>query len=350
MSEKIAIVRGYVAQGLRVEKALEIAQISRNQYYHKKKSGKPGRQSTTTTDRIVNTEKIQCDNSEVVQTMEEILKDPDLQYGYKRMTAAMLLAGYLIGPKKVYRLMKESGLLQKRRRRIGRKRVRNGRVVPVRPLEVLEMDIKYQWVEQYRRDAYILTILDTFTRATLYRYEGYSVTQHEVKAAWEYVIVNILQPLDILKKGLTVEIRNDNGPQFIAKLVQDYFAANHLNQVFTHAYTPQENGHIESFHAILSEHLDRFSFYSLDELTANLNAFYAKYNCIRLHGSIACLPPLVFWNLFNQGQIKSYFTAKNRRVFKVCIPYWELSGNESLREFPVQMEVRRTSKKKKVAA
>jgi transposase InsO family protein len=239
-------------------------------------------------------EKVVCDNMEVVHAMETILKDPDLQYGYKRMSAAMMLAGYLIGAKKVYRLMKEHGLLQKRRKGTGRKRVRNGRVLPSRPLEVLEMDIKYQWVEQYSRDAYILTILDTFTRATLYRYEGYSVTQHEVKAAWEYVIVHILQPLDILKKGLTVEIRNDNGPQFIAKLIQDYFAANHLNQVFTHAYTPQENGHIESFHAILSEHLDRFSFYSLDELTANLDAFYAKYNCIRLHGSIACLPPIVF--------------------------------------------------------
>ncbi len=203
----------------------------------------------------MNGEKVVCDNEEVVRAMEEILKDPDLQYGYKRMTGAMLLAGYLIGAKKVYRLMKESGLLQRRRRQTGRRRVRNGRVVPIRPLEVLEMDIKYQWVEQYRRDAYILTILDTFTRAALYRYEGYSMTQHEVKAAWEYVIVNILQPMDILKKGLTVEIRNDNGPQFVAKLVQEFFAANHLDQVFTHAYTPQENAHIESFHAILSEHL-----------------------------------------------------------------------------------------------
>lgn len=350
MSEKIGLVRAYIAGGLGVEKALAIAGISRNQYYHKKKHGKPGRQPTPTTERMINGERVVCRNAEVVEAMEEILEDPDLQYGYKRMTAAMLLAGYLIGAKKVYRLMKENGLLQRRRKRIGRRRVRNGRVTSVRPLEVLEMDIKYQWVEQYRRDAYILTILDTFTRAVLYRYEGYSMTQHEVKAAWEYVIVHILQPMDILKKGLTVEIRNDNGPQFVAKLVQDFFAENQLNQVFTHAYTPQENGHIESFHAILSEHLDRFSFYSLEELTVNLDAFYAKYNCIRLHGSIACLPPLLFWNLFNQGAVKSSFTRNHRRVFKINIPYWELSGNESLREFPVQTEVRRTSNKKKVAA
>lgn len=336
--------------GLHVDKALAIAGISRNQYYYKKKSGKPGREATKTTERMVKGEKMVCDNAEVVETMEEMLKDPDLQYGYKRMTAALMLAGYLIGAKKVYRLMKESGLLQKRHRRSGRKRVRNGRVIPTRPLEVLEMDIKFQWIEQYRKDAYILTIIDTFTRSVLYRYEGYHVTQHEVKAAWEDVIVNILQPLDILRKGLTVEIRNDNGPQFVSKLVQEFFAENHLNQVFTHAYTPQENGHIESFHAILSEHLDRFAFYSLEELTANLDVFYAKYNAIRLHGSIASLPPFMFWNLFNQGHVSSTFTKKNRRVFKVDVPFWELSGNESLREFPVQSDVRRTSNKKKVAA
>jgi hypothetical protein len=30
----------------------------------------------------------------------------------------------------------------------------------------------------------------------------------------------------------------------------EFFVENHLNQVFTHPYTTQENGHIESFHAI----------------------------------------------------------------------------------------------------
>jgi transposase InsO family protein len=77
------------------------------------------------------------------------------------MTAALMLAGFLIGARKVYRLMKKSGLLQKRRRLTGRKRVLHRRVLPIRPLEVLEMDIKYQWVEQYQKNAYILTIIDS---------------------------------------------------------------------------------------------------------------------------------------------------------------------------------------------
>jgi hypothetical protein len=112
----------------------------------------------------------------------------------------------------------------------------------------------------------------------------------------------------------------------------------------------QENGHIESFHAILSEHLQRFEFYSIEELTANLDEFYTKYNTIRLHASIASLPPLVFWNLFIQGHITSTFTKTSRRVFKVDIPLWELSGNESLRSFPVKIKPTQSPKNKKAAA
>ena len=87
------------------------------------------------------------------------MEDEDTQYGYKRMTAAMMLLGYMIGSKKVYRLMKENGLLQRRRRPSGKRRVRGRRVLSTRPLEVLSMDIKQVWVEEYARSAYILSII-----------------------------------------------------------------------------------------------------------------------------------------------------------------------------------------------
>ena len=109
------------------------------------------------------------------------------------------------------------------------------------------MDIKQVWVEEYARSAYILSIIDTFTRTVLYRTEGYQMTQYEVKAAWEHVIVNYLQPADLMKKGLHVEIRYDNGPQFAARMVREFLLENGIHQVFTYPYCPDQNGHIESF-------------------------------------------------------------------------------------------------------
>ncbi|MBV6474202.1 MAG: hypothetical protein JPMHGGIA_02506 [Saprospiraceae bacterium] len=91
------MVREYSARGLVLERALELAGISRSQYYYVKKPGKPGRQATKTTPRMAEGTMVICDNAEVVQTIEGILKDPDLQYGYKKMTAALMCnSHYLI--------------------------------------------------------------------------------------------------------------------------------------------------------------------------------------------------------------------------------------------------------------
>jgi transposase InsO family protein len=76
--------------------------------------------------------------------------------------------------------------------------------------------------------------------------------------------------------GRGINIRNDNDSRFSAKLIQEFFKENYLNQVFTHPYTPQENGHIESFHAILAKKLRLLIFWSIDELEEVLTLFYEQ--------------------------------------------------------------------------
>lgn len=186
------------------------------------------------------------------------------------------------------------------------------------------MDIKQVWVEQHGRYAYILTILDTFTRASLYFRVGYQMRQAQVKAAWSYVIEHHLQPADALKKELHIEVRNDNGPQFSAKAVQDFFEENKLSQVFTHPYTPQENGHVESFHGILAKHLNLNVYWTLEQLEQDLILFYECYNNERLHGSTAYLPPLKFTELWNKGLIERQEKGYKKVRFKLKIPYFEV--------------------------
>lgn len=45
-------------------------------------------------------------NQKVVEQIKKIKQDPDTDYGYRKMTFALLLLGYIINHKKVYRLMK----------------------------------------------------------------------------------------------------------------------------------------------------------------------------------------------------------------------------------------------------
>jgi len=230
--------------------------------------------------------------------------------------------------------MKEAGLLKEKHKKRDKTYVQYRTVTPEGPLELLEMDIKYIWVTKERRHAYILTVIDTFTRFVLHWQVGFSMKARQVKRAWEEVICNYLQPADLLNQKVHIEVRNDNGPQFGAKIIRQFFEQNHLNQVFTHPYTPQENGHIESFHSILSKAIGKQVFWDFEELMSRLTVYYEKYNNVRLHGSIANLPPRVFWYLWQEGQITRK-VLKNKKVkFILKIPYQQLSGHMNQREVP----------------
>ena len=119
--------------------------------------------------------------------------------------------------------MKQASLLREKVKSTDKKYIKYRIVAPEGPLQVFGMDIKMVWIEEHRRHAYILNIIDTFTRAVLYWSVGYQMKQQQIKQAWEFIILHFLQTADCLKKQLHIEVRNDNGPQFIAKLIREFF-------------------------------------------------------------------------------------------------------------------------------
>ncbi len=307
------------------DKALSILSLSRHQYYYEQTGLRPGKQPTQTTKKLEGQEVITVSNQEVVDKVKETQNDPDTDYGYRKMYTLLMISGYFINHKKVYRLMRDAGLLKERHKKRDKSYVKYWVVIPEGPLELLEMDIKYVWIHQDRRYAYILTVIDTFTRFTLHWQVGYTMRTRQVKQAWEEIITDYLQSADLLRKGVHIEIRNDNGPQFGSKIIRAFFEENHLNQVCTHPYTPQENGHVESFYSILCSALGNQGFWDLDSLIERLTIFYEKYNNVRLHGSIANLSPRVFWDMWEEGNITRE-VMKNKKVkFRLNIPYQQLS-------------------------
>lgn len=314
--------------------ALEAFSLTRHQYYYRAKarSGKDGNSrpgcsaSTYTLHFSVDGVVSERPNQEVVGIIQAVQRDDDLRCGYKRMTAYLHLRGYQINHKKVYRLMLVNDLLLSRLAKVDRRYVTHRCARPEQPLTLLEMDIKMVWVEEHQRYAFILTILDTFNRVALNWELGYSMKWADVRRAWEWVIEHHLQPADLLAKGLHIEIRNDNGPQFLASRLQEFFADNHLVQVFTHPYTPQENGHVESFHAILSQALAHEHFWTLQQLEARLAIFYDKYNNERIHSATAYLPPQVFQKAWEEGVIELRQGKQKKTIFRLKVPRYQLSG------------------------
>jgi len=335
LGEKKEIVARYIFQGLKRDYALSIAGISKHQYYHKPSKGKRGRKPSEQTLQVLpdgsNVERV--DDSKVVDEIKLIHQDPDTDYGYRKMTFALMALGFIINHKKVYRLMKQAFMLKERYQKATREFVKYRKVLPTQPLEVLEMDIKLVWIERDRKHAFVLTVIDTFTRVVLGRKTAFNINQYMVKQLWGEIIENYLQPYDCINRQISIEIRNDNDSRFVAASVQAFFKENNIGQVFTHPYTPQENGHIESFHAILSKKLKRYVFWSLQDLEQCLVLFYDKYNNHRLHTSTLYLPPMIFWQCWEQGYVQVNINQKKRNIkFKLLIAYHQLSGKTNLRE------------------
>ena len=313
---------------MRLCKAFEITGISKHQYYHKPKKNKRGVKASEYTHTVTGN---RVNNGFIVEQIKQMHQNPDTDYGYIKVTYKLKTMGYVINKKKVYRLMKENNLLGKRYNFKEKTYAKYRKVLPKAPLHVLEMDIKFVWVEQARKHAYILTIIDTFTRVVLYYTVRFSITKTEVKQAWEHVVIKHLQPNDCLNREINIEVRNDNDKRFSAAMVRDFFKENSISQVFTHPYTPQENGHVESFHSILSKRLKRYIFWSLEELEQNLVLFYEFYNNERLHGSIAYTNPQDFWLLWKQNKVAMTIDEKKKKItFKLKVSHhhlYQLTGN-----------------------
>jgi transposase InsO family protein len=323
------MVRNYNSEGLSVERCLELVGLTPNQYYHKS-SGKPvGRRPSTTTDHKspYTSELTQVDNVDVLSRIVEIKLDPDHANYYRLITITLCLQGYIINHKKVYRLMYEHLLLEDRKSVKGKNYVKYRRVAPQGALQLLEMDIKYVYIHEKGRYAFVLTVIDTYTRYVLHWAAGYSMRTMQVQEVWEYILAHYIQPIRGKSAEVEIEVRSDNGKQFSSKQIMNFFEENELTKVFTHPYTPEENGHIESFHSKLGKALKHDRFADLQALEKRLTHFYTMYNNKRSHGSLKGLPPAIFWALEDLGYV-SVTTNHEKRTNKIelNVAYQDILG------------------------
>jgi transposase InsO family protein len=175
-------------------------------------------------------------------------------------------------------------LLGKVIRTSGKRRfVQHRKISATYPMEYLCLDIKYIYVHGDKRNYYLLTILDVFSRKTVDQIFQKSIRQMDVINAFR----RIQQEYGI--KGVT--IRNDNGSQFIANSVKQYLRAAEANQEFTHIATPEENSYIEAFHSIVQrEVVDRYEFDSFYHAKHTLAAHRSWYDNRRNHRIIGMIP------------------------------------------------------------
>ena len=150
-------------------------------------------------------------------------------------------------------------------------------------MEYLCLDIKYVYVHGEKRNFFLLTIIDVFSRKIVDQIFQKSIKQIDVINAFRRI--NNVYGI----KGVT--IRNDNGSQFIANNVKQYLRTAEANQEFTHIATPEENSYIEAFHSIIQrEVIERYEFSGYFDAKQTLLAHTIWYNTRRYHKAIKMTP------------------------------------------------------------
>jgi len=268
-------------------------QLPKSLYYYRPSHGVKGIRPTTHT---LKTDGSRVENQAVIEDIKGILSDDFVCYGYRKVTISLQEKEYLINRKKVYRLMNESNLLLGKVIKTQGKRqwVQHRKITAQKPMEYICLDIKYVWVEGEKRHYYLLTVLDVFTRKVLAWILQRSVRQMDV--------IRLLRKVDLQHSLRGVNVRNDNGSQFIAHRVRFFLRTSEANQEFTHIATPEENAYIEAYHSIYErEVVQRFEFSSYYEAGLTTAAYVDFYNHRRLHGGIGNKRPQQVWDEYYQS-------------------------------------------------
>jgi putative transposase len=208
------------------------------------------------------------------------------RYGYRRIAALLGEAGWVVNVKRVERIWRREGLKvparQPKRRRL---RLNDGSCVRLRP-ERPDHVWSYDFVEDRTHEGRkyrMLNVIDEFTRECL----AIRVDRKLNSVA----VIDVLSDLFILR-GAPGYVRSDNGPEFIAKVVQDWIAAVGAKTAYIEPGSPWENGYCESFNSKLrDELLNGEIFYSLKEARIIIESWRRHYNEVRPHSSLGYKPP-----------------------------------------------------------
>jgi len=233
------------------------------------------------------------DDAELVSELHA-LADKQKRYGYRRAWAVVSRTRK-VNRKRIHRLWKQAQLQVKRANRPRSRRKRGVQACAAHPNHIWAYDF-VQDADCYGNTLYILTIIDEWTRECL----ALEVAR-ATSAEWVKMVLNRL----IALQGTPVQVRSDNGAEFVALELQVWLAQHNIEPLYIAAGCPWQNGKDERFNGTLrDECLNMHLFSSLEQAQVQLDAFGQHYNTHRPHSALGYQTPLAFKQAWIEAQRK----------------------------------------------
>ncbi|MFP6897064.1 MAG: IS3 family transposase [Roseibacillus sp.] len=206
------------------------------------------------------------------------------RYGYRRIRALLMREGWKAGRKFVQRIRRLEGLGIKGR---GPRRRRRGHSTGS-PTRAGLLNEVWSWDFVHDRtdnggSLKMLTLIDEFSRQCLKIEVGRKLKSKDVLDALAEAMA---------ERGVPHHIRSDNGPEFIARDVQDWLAEMGICTIYIDPGSPWQNGHVESFHNRLrDECLNQEIFLSVTEARVVIEEWRRFYNRVHPHSGLGFQSP-----------------------------------------------------------
>ncbi len=210
-------------------------------------------------------------------------------YGTRRM-AVMLSKefGRPVNRKQVKRIFHALNWVEPDKKKADIMRSKSKLIKASRPNELWEADMSYVWSG---RDgwSYLFNVIDVFSR----EWVAYAFDTSAVK---ENAIQSVINALSHKKVDVSrLKIRVDNGSQYTSQAFRESMKVLGVSIEFIFRNTPEQNGHIESFHKTLKkEYVWPNDFNSYQEAEMAMSEAFIDYNEKRIHSALEYKTPYEF--------------------------------------------------------
>ena len=207
------------------------------------------------------------------------------RWGYRRLEILVRESGMRVNHKRIFRVYRELGLTVRRRKR--KRLVRVG--LPRVPLTAANQEWALDFVHDgiaSGRAIRVLSVVDACTRECLALETDTSFASRRVTRVLEAIVAD---------RGRPLALRCDNGPELTSRHFLAWCIERKIALIHIQPGKPQQNGHVESFHArFRDECLNVSWFENLWDARRKIAVWKEEYNERRPHSSLGYQTPVAY--------------------------------------------------------
>lgn len=206
-----------------------------------------------------------------------------------------------MSPSSVYRILRENSLLRRRQTK-ERPDKWNPHATLSGPDEVWQTDLMVLGFN--RRDFYLLSYFDVFSRYVVYDEMCLSMTGDSIRQASKRAVK---------KTGRKPKVvQSDNGSCYISSEYRSFIDKSGIEHRKIHPHCPNENAEIERYHRTLRELVDPTEIDDVTALSELVKERIQYYNHERYHSAIGYVTPFAVYT----GKAEAILESRKRKLQK----------------------------------